>query len=389
MSPCRVLYVINGFNKGGAEIGLQTMLEHGFLRGCDVRVIGLHEGAPELRAAIGRLVGPENLVLASDGPKLTLAGLWRGFRTLRATLRTFRPHTVVLSLRQTNIVGRLALLDHRAIRCIAFEHIAKLEAGRLTTLYAALLWLLSPRVDEVWADCRVTLEGARRYHRGRPRERVVPLFVADAQAPRKTDYRLGTPARIVTAGRLIPRKRVDVLLQALTRLRGDGHDCTLTIFGDGPDRPRLMQLAESLGLGASVTFAGFRPRWYETAREHDLCVHLSDEEGFCIVVAEAMMVGLPVIASPVGGVLEYARDGLDAIHAPVPPKPDDVARQISGLLADAGRRRALGEAAAERIADTYGTVAAVAVYDSLTRTLAQSAAGPAASGLFGGHHGRA
>ena len=75
MTPCRVLYVINGFNKGGAEIGLRTMLEHGFLKGCDVRVIGLHEGAPELRAAIGRLVGPDNLVLASDRPKLTLAAL--------------------------------------------------------------------------------------------------------------------------------------------------------------------------------------------------------------------------------------------------------------------------------------------------------------------------
>lgn len=389
MTPCRVLYVINGFNKGGAEIGLRTMLEHGFLRGCDVRVIGLHEGAPELRAAIARLVGPDNLVLASDRPKLTFAALWRGFRTLRATLRTFRPHTVVLSLRQANIIGRLALLDHRAIRCIAFEHIAKLEAGRLTAVYAALLWLLSPRVDEVWADCRVTLEGAGRYHRGHRRERVVPLFVADAHAPRKTDYRLGTPARIVTAGRLIPRKRVDVLLQALARLRRDGRDCTLTVFGDGPDRPRLMQLAEALGLGASVTFAGFQPRWYESAREHDLCVHLSDEEGFCIVAAEAMMVGLPVIVSPVGGVLEYSRDGLDAIHAPVPPRPNDVARQISGLLADAGQRRALGEAAAERIAHAYGAVAAVAVYDSLTRTLAQSAAETPASGLFGGHHGRA
>lgn len=389
MSQCRVLYVINGFNKGGAEIGLRTMLEHGFLKGCEVRVIGLHEGDPDLRAAVERLVGPENLILVSRGPKLTLSALWRGFRTLRSTLRTFRPQTVVLSLRQANIVGRLALLDHRGIRCVAFEHIAKLEAGRLTPVYATLLRLLSPRVDEVWADCRVTLEGSRRYHRGRHRERVVPLFVADAQAPRKADYTLGTPIRLVTAGRLIPRKRVDVILEALARLRAEGHDCTLTIFGDGPDRPRLSQLAESLGVDPAVTFAGFRPRWYEAARDHDLCIHLSDEEGFCIVVAEAMMVGLPVVASPVGGVLEYTRDGRDALHAAVPAEPNAVARLVSGLLADAGRRSALGQTAAERIADTYGTVAAVSVYDALTRTIAQSPVEPASPEMLGRQHGRA
>lgn len=389
MPPCRVLYVINGFNRGGAEIGLRTMLEHGFLGGCDIRVLGLHEGAADLRAAIARLVGPENLIVASDGPALTLSGLWRGFRTLRATLRTFRPHAVVLSLRQANIVGRIALLDQHASRCIAFEHIARLEAGRLTSVYATLLWLLSPRVDEVWADCQVTLDGARRYHRGRRRERVVPLFVADAGAARKADYRLGAPVRLVTAGRLIRRKRVDVLLHALARLRRDGRDCTLTVFGDGPDRPRLVQMADALGLGPSVTFAGFQPRWYDAASDHDLCVNLSNEEGFCIVVAEAMMVGLPVLASPVGGVLEYTRDGHDAVHAAVPPEPAGIARQISGLLADADRRRALGEAAAGRIAGTYGAQAASAVYASLTRTIAQRPSGTAASALPGGQHGRA
>lgn len=387
MTAQRVLYVINGFNKGGAEIGLKTMLEHGFLTGCKVKVVAFHQGSAELHAAIAGLVGPENLIVVSLKRKLTLAALWAGFLTLRRTIRTFRPTTVVLSLRQANILGRLALLDHRAIHCIAFEHIAKLEAGRLTPLYAVLLWLLSTRVDEVWADCRVTLEGSRRYYLGRRPERVVPLFVAKSHVLPKADYALRGGVRLVTAGRLVARKRIDLLLTAIAHLRAEACDCTLTIYGDGPEREALTRLAAQLGLSEAVDFAGFRPDWHLAARDHDLCVHLSNQEGFCIVVAEAMMVGLPVVAYPVGGILEYSRHGSDAIHATT-SDPAAVARLILDLLAREDRRRSLGEAAADRIAQSYGTASATAIYDALTRAVARPRAEPVSPSLMEERHGR-
>jgi len=53
----------------------------------------------------------------------------------------------------------------------------------------------------------------------------------------------------------------------------------------------------------TVSLKGYKPGWFEFAREADIFVNLSDTEGFCIVVAEAMSVGLPVIATDVGGIV--------------------------------------------------------------------------------------
>ena len=77
---------------------------------------------------------------------------------------------MVLSLKQANVVGRLAALLLPRLTCVAFEHIAEYRARRLQRLYGPLLRLLSTRVDEVWADCGETLEETRRYFPPRRRE---------------------------------------------------------------------------------------------------------------------------------------------------------------------------------------------------------------------------
>jgi glycosyltransferase involved in cell wall biosynthesis len=366
----RVLYVINGFMRGGAELGFKTMLEHGFLQGCDVRVLAIHEGVPELRAAVEALLPPGALHVASKGKRLTLLAMAKAAWSLRELLARFRPNSVVLSLKQANILGRLLLLRHPGVHCVAFEHIAKLEQARLTPLYAFLLKRLSPRVDEVWADCSATLEGAQAYYIPRARaSRIVPLFVASPEAPRKSCFDAARPIRLTTAGRLVPRKRTEVIIGAVKQLHDRGRETTLTIFGDGPKRRELEILAESLGIGGHVEFRGFVPGWHVQALEHDMFIHLSDEEGFCIVVAEAMMAGLPVIASPVGGVVEYLKDGKDGLYAPH-AQPKALADLIARLIDSQPLRSELGRNAARSIEETFGPDTARGTFATLTRTLA-------------------
>lgn len=365
MGKPRILYFINGFNRGGAELGLLTMLEHGFLEGCETRVLAIHEGDGALRGSIEALLPPGAVTVVSKGQSLKLSAMLGSALALWRLIREFRPAIAVLSLKQANIIGRCVLLAFPRIHCVAFEHIARLEQGRLASLYAFLLKRLSFRVDETWADCTTTLVGAQQYYTPADRTtRIIPLFVSSPDQPRKERFEANRPFSIVTCGRLINRKRTEVIVAALAKLRAEGADVTLTVFGDGPRRRELEGQTKALGLEPFVQFRGFQSKWFETARDYDAFLHLSDEEGFCIVVAEAMMVGLPVIASPVGGVPEYMSDGQDGLYARK-SEPEAIAQLLRDLMSTEERRKMLGLNASNRIHKAFSPSAARAVFAEL------------------------
>lgn len=364
-APRRVIYFINGLTRGGAEIGLRSLLENGLFEGYDFRVIILHRGSAELRREVGLLAGEHRLIEASASPNLTMTGCIRGMYLLARTIATFRPDSVILSLKQANIIGRLVLYAYPNVKCIAFEHIAELERGPAVKLYTRLLRWTSNRVDSVWADCTTTLKETRVYFSPRQREEeIIPLFLANDEAPLKSCYKLSGPARIVTAGRLVNRKRIDLLLKAIRILLDRGRPVSLTIFGEGPMKLAFQQLARDLGIGDQVEFAGFKHRWYEHAKDHDLFIHMSDEEGFCIVVAEAMMVGLPVIANAVGGIRDYSNDGVTAAHL-TSLDPQYVADVMTQYLDCENNRHSLGLRAAEDIKSFYQRDRVIELYRSV------------------------
>ncbi len=115
--------------------------------------------------------------------------------------------------------------------------------------------------------------------------------------------------RMVVLGRLVPHKRVDLVLHALNTLRHERPHLRLDICGQGPDRPRLEGLTVQLGLADRVTFHGYlseadKERLLRRAALH---VCASDVEGWGQAVIDAAGYGVPTVARDVPGLRDSVR----------------------------------------------------------------------------------
>jgi glycosyltransferase involved in cell wall biosynthesis len=158
----------------------------------------------------------------------------------------------------------------------------------------------------------------------------------------------------VVVARLTSQKRVDLALRALGELRRRGREVSGTIIGEGPERPALEALARDLGIAGSVTFTGALPfdRVLSSLLTADFALQLSRREGFGLAAAEALMVGVPVVACRDGGGLTdvVPPSGAGRITA---PDPSAIASGITDLVADPeapGETRRTGEAWRARLA---------------------------------------
>ena len=165
----RILYVLNGFDQGGAERGLVELVENGAFEDHELRILALCRGRGGLANRVVDRLG-QRVQFVTDSDALTFRACSAGFFTILRTSFAFRPEKLVLSLKQANVVGRSAAMLMPGLTCVAFEHTGEYRARRFQGLYGPLLRLLSVRVNEVWADSAETLEQTRRYFLPRRRE---------------------------------------------------------------------------------------------------------------------------------------------------------------------------------------------------------------------------
>ncbi|GAA1774590.1 glycosyltransferase family 1 protein [Pseudarthrobacter sulfonivorans] len=170
--------------------------------------------------------------------------------------------------------------------------------------------------------------------------------------------------RILSVGRLVPRKGVDLVIRALPHLAAAGcDDVELLIVGGGadlgqldsdPEIRRLMAMAAQLGVREQVTLLGHVPRSEMPAlfRSADAVVCAPWYEPFGIVPLEAMACGVPVVAAAVGGLRDTVVDGSTGIHVP-PRDPEAIAAALARLLGDPALRDELGAAGQRRVRSRY------------------------------------
>jgi phosphatidylinositol alpha-1,6-mannosyltransferase len=222
-----------------------------------------------------------------------------------------------------------------------------------------------------------------------PRHAMLPPAVdprefhpgVDGAAVRRR-WGIGDAPLVVCVSRLVARKGQDRLIDSVDRWRRQAPGTRLMVVGDGPHRGALESRARQRGVEDAVVFTGQVP-------DAELPAHFAagdvfampcrerragrEVEAFGIVFIQAQAVGVPVVAGAIGGVpdtLEEGRTGLLVDGTDT----DAVAAAVGDLLADDGRRAAMGAAGARRVAEGFTWDQRTA---ELRGLLAEVAGGPA------------
>jgi glycosyltransferase involved in cell wall biosynthesis len=364
-----VLQVLTCDAVGGTESMVATLVERVDRRRLDVEVATLD--AP----------GPVALRLRSAGvPVRSLGekGLARAFIRLARQLRRERYDVVVAyGFKATTVVRVLVWLVCRetafvsGVRGLHPAALIRDPTGRAGRLLLRLERLSSRLVDMYDANSAGALELLATS--GIPRERLhyIPNGLDMAHWPRNGNGAQPRVPAVVCVARFSSVKRHEDLLRATAMLAQRGVQIRLDLVGDGPTRDDARSLAESLGLGGAVNFAGA----CDMDQVHE---HLSSASVFCLPslhegmagsVMEAMASGLPVVGTDVNGISDLVEHGRTGLLVP-PRHPERLADALAELVGDAERARTMGENGRARVSARFGVERMVSAKEELYLELA-------------------
>ena len=380
----RVLQVIGRLNMGGpAHIAAllsgrrfdpdryETLLVHGSLAPGEESLAGLaeEEGAtmrhlPELQQPVQPLRDAK-----------ALAKLIR-------LVRGFRPHVVHTHTAKAGFLGRQAALAVRPRPAVVHTYHGHVLEGYFGAPKARLYLEMERALARV-SDCLIGVSQAtvddlvRLGVAPRSKFRVLPLGLdLDRLAELPGELRAGSRAKLgigegeillVFVGRIVPIKRLGLLLEALARAREADPRLRLAVVGDGEERPQLERQAAELGIAGDVLFRGYRRELRPVFAAADLAVLSSDNEGTPVSLIEAAAAGLPAVATDVGGVREVV--GEDTGILTPQGNATALAAAIVEMASDPDRRARCGHAARQHAIGRYGAQRLLTDVDQLYREL--------------------
>jgi glycosyltransferase involved in cell wall biosynthesis len=318
--------------------------------------------------ALGREVAP-------------LADLAALAQLVRLTRRE-RPAVVHTHTSKAGFLGRLAAVIARVPAVIHQPH-GHVFYGYYSPRRTAVFTALERRAAR-WTDRIITLtdRGAVEHLAhgiGRAEQYVsvpsgVPTTELRAAAPGRSEARarlgLDPDAFVVLGlGRLVLIKGFDLLVRSLPSLIAQIPSTRVLLVGDGVERASLEAIATSLGVTERLCMIHGASDVTSYMAAADVVAAPSRNEGMGRVIVEAMALGLPVVATAVGGIPAVITDG-ECGRLVEPEDPDVLAAALIELGRDAAMRRKLGEAAVTR-AEAFSTAVAreklLAVYAGLVR----------------------
>jgi glycosyltransferase involved in cell wall biosynthesis len=339
-----VVLIIPSLAAGGAQRVIVQLANHWAQRRWPISLVTLaarHEDFFTLHSGIARLA--LGLTGESSHPIAAIAKNLQRIRRLRTAIRHAHPDVIISFIDQTNVLTLLAAVGLR---------IPVVVAERTDPRHHAIgrVWSALRRWTYPWADAVVVQTvSVQRFVENAVAGcavRVVPNAVCPPAVPDSPAIEVAERRVICGAGRLSQEKGFDRLIEAFGQVAGKFPGWRLLIYGDGPERKRLEQLAAQRAPGR-VELPGWAADVAAMFREAAIFALPSRYEGFPNSLLEAMSHGVPAVCFDCeSGPSEIVRHELDGLLVP----PDDIpgfAHALERLMADAETRRQFGRRATD------------------------------------------
>lgn len=359
----RIALLISSLSPGGAEKNLAALADHFASSGHEVEILTFAPAGTPPGYPLDPRIRLTNLDLArgSRGVPSAIRNNLRRLRVLRAALRRAAPDAAISFGDQTNVACLLAGTG-TGIPIIVSERIdpSAHPIGAAWRMLRRLAYSRAARIvvqADAFAECFPP----------RVRRRVVvignPVFL-----PPENPGGLRLPARtVLAAGRLDRQKGFDLLIPAFAAANAEQKGWSLWIFGEGPERESLEQLARKHG-GDAIHLPGRTDQLPAAMAQAEIFALSSRYEGQPNVLAEAMLHGLPVVATDCPGVLGMLTPNVDGLLVERENEAR-LAEALERLMADASLRRSLG-GAAPGIAKRFAPEAVFSRWDRLVAEVA-------------------
>ncbi len=352
----RVLHVITTFGVGGAQVQLAELLARTPPDRYDVTVLALdrHDGDFS-RQWLHRHDADIRYATAWPSPALAALEIARECRRQRYDL----VHTWLF---MANVVGAAGARLGGAPRIIgSVRNLSLWKRTWYRKWWYRLADALATRVaDVVTVNAGPLVADHARWAWCRPERLALvpngldPAVVArgteDARGWLRAELGLASDTPLVgTVGRLAPEKDHETFIRAFARARAGQPVLHGVVAGDGELRPALTRLAGELGVADALHFLGARRDSRRIIAGLDVFALTSRIEGFPNVLLEAAFLGVPAVATGVGG----AADVLDPDDLVVPGDVDAIARHLRARVADPEAARAHAAAVRQRAQERF------------------------------------
>ncbi len=377
MTGIKVLYVIGGLGRGGAEKQLYLLLKYMDRELFTPTVVSLSAQGPWADDIRGLGV---RVVQLSRRRSFELGRLLRLYRVIQRE----EPTIIQTFLFSDNVYGLLAgWLAGVSIR-IASRRIDQYGESRVG------LRLLSCLLGQ-WADAVIcNTARSRRYAPAiqAARHVVIPNGIEPWSRARSVEIvrrRLRIPVDglvVGNVGRLVRGKNHRLFLELATEAVHSRRDLFFLLVGGGPLEPELRSEVRGRGLEGRVILTGERGDVADLMGAMDIFVLTSDREGMSNAIMEAMMAGLPCVVTDAGGNSELVINGETGYVCRRGDKAD-LLESLQRLLGDPGLRRRFGESGRQRMETRFSAEGMAKSTQTLYRTLLTAKNKPLSSSGFG------
>jgi glycosyltransferase involved in cell wall biosynthesis len=316
----KVIFTIDSLQQGGAEQSLAHIIEH-FSPSSEITVVYFKKKEdllPQFEKLNCKLISVD----------LTGRFTWfKGIKKLKKIIQEIKPNIVVSCLYQSNIISRITCKitgtkligtfvsdSYSKERSVSFSQKRKLGA-------AYFLWIdqLTSKIPIAWIANSESIKKSNCNILGVDPNKVTVIYRgrnADIIQPWKNPQN-NQVFRFTFIGRLLETKGLNELVSAFETISESNSNVHLDIFGDGPYKKKITKQVDSSNCKNKITLHGNINNAWQKLYESNCFVFPSWYEGFSGALVEAMMLGIPIVASDISMNLEAVQPNYTALVYPV------------------------------------------------------------------------